>query len=66
VNKTPARPIEVYTTDEVVHVRVDAPGERAVSAPIPDVLEFITRVALEAGFDVDTTVPGEIYVSWPV
>jgi len=62
----PARPIEVYTTDEVVHVRVDAPGERAVSAPVPDVLALIVELAKTAGFEVDDTVPGEVYISWPI
>ncbi len=62
----PTRPIEVYTTDEVVRIRVDAPGERAVSAPVPDVLALIVELAKTAGFEVDDTVPGEVYISWPI
>lgn len=61
-----ARPIEVYTADEVVHVRVDAPGERAVSAPVPDPVALIVDLAKKAGFDVDDTVRGELYISWPI
>ena len=61
----PARPVEVYTVDEIVHVRVDAPGERAVSAPVPDVLALIAELAKTAGFEVEDHVPGELYVSWP-
>ena len=66
MNERPARQVELYTVDDVVHVRVDAPGERAVSAPVTDVLELINRLAKEAGFEVDDSVPGELYVSWPV
>lgn len=61
-----ARPVEVYAVDKVVHIRVDAPGERAVSAPIYDVAALIVELAKTSGFDVDDTVKGELYVSWPV
>lgn len=60
-----ARPVEVFTKDDAVHVRVDAPGERAVSAPILDPAAFIVEVARMAGFDVDEQAPGEVYISWP-
>jgi hypothetical protein len=65
VNQPPARTVEFYTDDEVVHVRVDAPGERAVSAPLPDVLQTIVDLAHAAGFEVDDTAQGELYISWP-
>lgn len=65
MSKRPARSIEVFTLEDVVHIRVDAPGERAVSAPIDDVLGLIRDLAKEAKFEVDDTVPGELYVSWP-
>lgn len=60
----PARPIEVYELEDVVHVRVDAPGERAVSAPVTDVAALIVELATKAGFEVDPA-PGEVYISWP-
>ena len=60
-----ARPIEVYVSDDAVHIRVDAPGERAVSAPIPDVVAHLTEVAKAAGYDVDDTVQGELVINWP-
>jgi hypothetical protein len=66
MNQPPGRQVELYTVDDVVHIRVDAPGERAVSAPVTDVLELIGRLAKEAGFEVEDSVPGELYVSWPV
>jgi hypothetical protein len=65
MGERPARPIEVYAVDEVVHVRVDAPGERAVSAPVSDVMAFVRELAECAGFEVDGTVEGETYISWP-
>jgi hypothetical protein len=66
MGERPARQIEIYDLKEVVHIRVDAPGERAVSAPVPDVLAFIAEIAKTAGFEVDDSVAGELYVSWPV
>lgn len=65
MSERPARPIEVYSLDQTVHVRVDAPGERAVSAPVPDVLGLICELAKQAGFEVDDTVEGDLYISWP-
>ncbi len=64
MNQPPARLVEVYTNDDIVHVRVDAPGERAVSAPVTDVLAFIIELAKEAKFEVDES-EGEVYISWP-
>jgi len=61
----PARTVKVYEANEVVRIQVDAPGERAVSAPVPDVLALIIEIAKTARFEVDDTVPGEVYISWP-
>lgn len=65
MGERPARLVEVFEVDEMVHVRVDAPGERAVSAPVTDVLGLIAELAKAAGFTVEDHVPGELYVSWP-
>lgn len=65
MNRRPARPVEVYSIDDVVHVRVDAPGERAVSAPVTDVLALIAELAKTAKFEVDDSTEGEVYISWP-
>lgn len=65
MSKPPARTVEFYDQKGVVHVRVDSPGLAAQSAPIPDVLATITDLAKVAGFEVDDSVPGELYVSWP-
>lgn len=35
------------------HVRVDAPGERAVSAPIDDPIAFLVEAASDLGLEVD-------------
>lgn len=64
MSQPPARFLEVYTQDDIVHVRVDAPGERAVSTPVPDVLALIKTLAEQAGFEVDSA-EGELYISWP-
>lgn len=64
MNRRPVRPIEVFIVDDLVHVRVDAPGERAVSQPVPDVLALIKLLADTAGFEVDAA-EGELYISWP-
>lgn len=59
------RRLSVLVVDDGVHIQCDAPGERAVSAPVVDVLGFLTEVGRKAGCLVDDSVPGELYVSWP-
>lgn len=56
----------MFVLEDKLHVRVDAPGERAVSAPIADPQAFLVDVAKKAGYEVDDTIPGDLYVSWPV
>jgi hypothetical protein len=49
------RTIKVVTeADGTVRVRVDAPGERAVSAPVTDAALLIQEIADAAGLDVIT------------
>jgi hypothetical protein len=64
MSQPPSRLLEVYVVDDIVHVRVDAPGERAVSTPVTDVLALIKELAEKADFEVDEG-DGEIYISWP-
>lgn len=46
-------------------LRVDAPGERAVSAEIIDPLELIREIAFQAGFETDDSVVGQVTISLP-
>ena len=46
-------------------IRVDAPGERAVSAVITDPLDLIHRIAEQCGLEVDDTLDGQITISIP-
>lgn len=47
------RTIVFVFEDGEYRVRVDAPGERAVSAPIPDPLRFIIDAADDLDLEVD-------------
>jgi hypothetical protein len=52
--------------DGVLHVRCDAPGERAVSAPIDDPLDFIVQVCDAAGLEYDEdALPDKVVISVP-
>ena len=55
----------VTDDDGTVRVRCDAPGERAVSAPVGDVFGFITQLAEAAGFLVEHDTPDELVVTVP-
>lgn len=47
------------------HIRVDTPGERAVSARIEAPLALIRDIANDAGLEIDDSVPDAITLSWP-
>jgi hypothetical protein len=46
-------------------IRVDAPGERAVSAVITDPIDLIHRIADQCGLEVDDSLDGQITISIP-
>lgn len=52
--------------DGVLHVRCDAPGERAVSAPIDDPMLLIVQICDAADLEYDEdALPDKIVISWP-
>ena len=44
--------VSLYMDGDEFRVRVDAPGERAVSAPVADPFAFCATVAQQAGLEV--------------
>lgn len=54
--------LKVYSENGQLHVRVDRPGERAVSTVVDDPTALITQLAGEAGLDItiaDQSAPAE-------
>jgi hypothetical protein len=59
--------VSVFTNaDGAAHVRCDAPGERAVSAPIDDPMQLIVDIceACDLEYDEDA-LPDKVVISWP-
>lgn len=64
---TEAHEVTVFTNpDGVAHVRCDAPGERAVSAPIDDPLQLIVDICDATGLEYDEdALPDQVIISIP-
>lgn len=61
------KPTIIFYTgkDGELRLRIDAPGERAVSAPIGDPFSFLAIAGSQAGLEVDDTVPDQLTISIP-
>jgi hypothetical protein len=56
--------VSLYKDGDEFRIRVDAPGERAVSAPVADPFGFCATVAQEAGLGVAVdTAAGVLHIS---